>query len=110
MIMIKADFFFSKEGQIAGFRIRGHALYGDPGEDIVCASVSSAAYMTANTLTDIVKVKMAIENANDGMMKVVVSTADRDKAEYFLEGLKLHITELAKMYPRNIRVTEKQIF
>jgi hypothetical protein len=108
--MIKADFFFSKKGQISGFCIRGHAMYGDPGEDIVCASVSSAAYMTANTLTEIVKVKTAIEDANDGMMKIVVSTADRDRAKYFLEGLKLHITELAKMYPRNIRVNKKYIF
>lgn len=108
--MIKADFFFSKEGQISGFCIHGHAMYDDPGEDIVCASVSSAAYMTVNTLTEIVKVKADIEDANDGMMKVVVSTADRDRAKYFLEGLKLHITELAKMYPRNIRVNEKYIF
>lgn len=108
--MIKADFFFSKKGQIAGFCIRGHAMCGDLGEDIVCASVSSAAYMTANTLTEIVKVKTEVEDANDGIMKIVVSTADRDRAKYFLEGLRLHITELAKMYPRNIRVNEKYIF
>lgn len=107
--MIKADFFFSKKGQIAGFHIRGHAMHSDPGEDIVCASVSSAAYMTANTLTEIVKIKTAIEDASDGMMKVVVSTVDRDRAKYFLEGLKLHITELSKMYPYNIRVNEKYI-
>lgn len=85
-------------------------MCGDLGEDIVCASVSSAAYMTANTLTEIVKVKTEVEDANDGIMKIVVSTADRDKAKYFLEGLRLHITELEKMYPRNIRVNEKYIF
>ena len=38
---------------IQGFEISGHSDYSEEGSDIICAAVSSAAYMTANTLTAI---------------------------------------------------------
>ncbi|WP_442974828.1 ribosomal-processing cysteine protease Prp, partial [Ruminococcus sp.] len=36
---------------IRGFEISGHSDYSEHGSDIICAAVSSAAYMAANTVT-----------------------------------------------------------
>ena len=48
--MIYAEF-FTRQEKLYGFKISGHAGYADKGEDIVCASVSSAVQLVANTIT-----------------------------------------------------------
>lgn len=44
--MIQAEFLMAEGGAAAGFHITGHAG-GEAGTDIVCAAVSSAAYLVA---------------------------------------------------------------
>ena len=51
--MISVAFLTPPEGGVLGFSMEGHAEYGEAGEDIVCAAVSSAAYLVVNTLTDV---------------------------------------------------------
>ena len=55
--MICADFFRNEHDRLVGFRITGHAGYADYGEDVCCASVSSAVMLTANTVTEAFKIK-----------------------------------------------------
>lgn len=55
--MICADFFRNEHDRLVGFRITGHAGYADYGEDVCCASVSSAVMLTANTVTEAFKDK-----------------------------------------------------
>ena len=100
--MIKVTIFTSDNG-ITGFESRGHSGYADEGSDIVCAAVSSAAYMTVNTLTDIVKCQ-AKADVSDGNMSFHVRTK-LSEAQQILEGFKLHIEALAADYPNNIKVT-----
>ena len=97
--MIRAVFFFCFIGR--GFEIRGHAG-GNAGRDIVCAAVSSAVYMTANTVTEIIKVHADISE-QDGHLKFSVGE-ENDSAVAVLDGLKLHLTELSKQYPKKIKV------
>ncbi|MBR3438341.1 MAG: ribosomal-processing cysteine protease Prp [Clostridia bacterium] len=98
--MIKVVFFIKGEN-ISGFSITGHAEYRES-NDIVCASVTSAALMTANTVTDIIKAD-ADASAEDGSIKLKVKK-DSDMVQTVLKGFKLHIKELAKEYPENIKV------
>ena len=51
--MIRADFFANADGALLGFSVLGHSGLAQEGEDILCAAVSSAAYMTANTVLEI---------------------------------------------------------
>lgn len=49
--MLKAVFY--KQGNaFKGFSVSGHAGYGEEGNDIVCASVSSSVMLVCNTITD----------------------------------------------------------
>ena len=95
--------FYRDHGRLSGFTCSGHSGYAEAGEDIVCAAVSSAAYMTANTLTDIVKCQ-AKADVSDGNMSFHVTTK-LSEAQQILEGFKLHIEALAADYPKNIKVT-----
>ena len=77
-------------------------MFAESGSDVVCAAVSSAAYMAANTLTEIVGAK-ADASAQDGMMRVILIQPD-EQTETVLRGLELHLTELSKQYPENIKI------
>lgn len=104
--MIRAVFSFA-HGAAAGFSLRGHANAGAAGEDIVCAAVSSAAYMTANTLTEICGVPADIE-VSDGVMTLAVNTADA-AAQAVLKGFFLHMESLREQYPERIAIQRQNL-
>lgn len=106
--MIKAEF-FNHDDLIVGFRITGHAGYAEEGSDIVCSAVSSAAYMTANTVTDVLMLSPEISE-NDGYLRLKLkSHADAENAKDILNGFSLHIAELSKQYPRYITVINTEV-
>lgn len=93
----------SSENKIfGGFEVSGHAMKRDTGKDILCAAISSACYMTANTITDILGIPADI-TISDGFMRVIVSDQS-EKCEWLLEGLALHMEGLRQEYPRNIQI------
>ncbi len=98
--MIKIRF-ITQGDTILGFDLKGHAGYGEHGQDIVCAAVSSAAYMAVNTLTDILNLTPEI-SVSEGMMSVKLTSDQALRASDIMQGLKLHLTELSKQYPNNI--------
>jgi uncharacterized protein YsxB (DUF464 family) len=101
--MTKATFYF--DGNVPyGFLISGHSGFAEDGEDIVCASVSSASYMVANTITEILKVnaKIDVEETN-GKMKLIVNKEQRHITKDILLGLKLHLEGLEEQYPEFLK-------
>ncbi len=94
--MITASFFDNNRG----FEIKGHSRLAQSGNDILCAAVSSAAYMTANTITDIIGAKADIKES-DGYMRFKLIDESHE-AETLISGLSLHIGELSKQYPKNV--------
>ncbi len=99
--MIKIEFFSGING-LCGFEASGHALGGDAGEDVICAFVSSACLMAANTVTDVIGLDSDAQS-DDGYLKLMI-LEDASSAQDVLNGLKLHLTELQKDYPENIKV------
>lgn len=99
--MIRVKFLVGNR-QLMGFQISGHAGFAESGKDIICAAVSSAAYMTANTITDVIGAN-ADAAEGDGAMTVTLNKPD-ERAETVLKGLELHLTELSKQYPENIKI------
>ncbi len=91
--------FKAAHNQLCGYRITGHAG-GKVGEDIVCAAVSSAAYMTANTITEILRLSADITVA-DGLMDITV-TDNLDACQSILAGFELHVQALAEQYPQRV--------
>ena len=94
--MIRAEFTFGADDCVTGFSVKGHSGYASQGEDIVCASVSSAVYMTANTITEIIKVTPDTLSESDGLIELRLNDADAEKSKDILSGFLLHMTELEK--------------
>ena len=96
--------FLADNKNIYGFEISGHSSRNcdDSTGKIVCAAVSSAAYMAANTITEVIgdsadaavddaKMFFSVKNPSDATVKI-------------LNGLKLHLTELSGQYSNNIHI------
>lgn len=98
---------FSKVGnEIIGFSIKGHSGYAQAGQDIVCAAVSSAAYLTANLLE-----RMGAElitSVEDGEMIVKVKNPTPETTLVLL-NLSEQLKELKGQYPKYIRTAEIKI-
>ncbi|MGN0463605.1 MAG: ribosomal-processing cysteine protease Prp [Acutalibacteraceae bacterium] len=103
--MITANFF--DDGK--GFEIKGHSDVNRSGPEIICASISSAAYLVANTITDIISAKAEIK-VDDGYMFLRLNE-NNEEAERLIKGFRLHIDGLAKQYPKRViglKVKSKQ--
>ncbi|MBQ8503137.1 MAG: ribosomal-processing cysteine protease Prp [Clostridia bacterium] len=97
--MIKATFY--KKGDILkGFEISGHSGYGEEGNDIICASVSSAAYMAVNTVTDVIG-EYGEAEVDEGYLRFTCES-EKPEVQAILKGLAFHVNALADDYSEYI--------
>lgn len=94
---------------MCGFSIQGHAGYAAYGQDIVCASVSSAAQLTANGITEILGLPAKVEVEEKTSRLTLLLPADSDplctEGEHMLAALLLHLQLLEEDYTEKIHVT-----
>lgn len=105
--MTKAVFLLLGE-VIVSFELSGHSGCGEEGSDIVCSAVSSAVYMTVNTISEIMKIPVEAD-VDDGYLKASMSVADAVKAHALTDGLYLHLTALREQYPDYLEI-ERGVF
>ena len=105
--MTKAKFLFCKD-TIVSFEVSGHSGAGEYGTDIVCSAVSSAVYMAANTIIEIMKLSPEAE-VRDGYLKFTMNLSDARKSKTITDGLYLHLSELQSQYPNNLKL-ERGVF
>lgn len=105
--MTTAKFLFSDD-VIISFELSGHSGYAEEGEDIVCSAVSSAVFMAANTITEILKLNPETV-VRDGYLKVKMAFEDARKSKVITDGLYLHLSELQNQYPNNLKL-ERGVF
>ena len=87
-----------------GFNLKGHSTADAEDEigKLVCASISSAAYLTVNTITDVIGDKAEID-LDDGKMVLRLCSVSKESAN-LLKGFKLHLLQLSEQYPNCIKV------
>ena len=105
--MTTAKFLFSDETVIS-FELSGHSGAGEEGTDIVCSAISSAVYMAANTIIEIMKLNPETV-VRDGYLKVQMNLEDAHKSKVITDGLYLHLSELQSQYPNNLKL-ERGVF
>ena len=93
----------TRDTQLCGFDVQGHAGAAVSGKDIVCAAVSSAVYMAANTLLEVCGCTATVHEA-DGALSLTVIDADLPKAQQVLRGLQIHLQGLVDQYPKFIQI------
>ena len=105
--MITVEFF--GRDRLYGFHITGHSDMNPEGPEILCAAVSSAAYMTANTVTDVIGLYPALY-VRDGDMALKVQTdSEAERCRDIFGGLQLHLRSLEEQYPKYLKVTNSEV-
>lgn len=89
--MIIADFFRSSDDKLKGFSVSGHAGLADFGHDVCCASVSSAVMMTANTITEVFKIKAEVKVLENEIMLNIKDDDEQGNGDKVLLGLMTHL-------------------
>jgi len=99
----------SRDGEWRGFRITGHSGYDSPGNDILCAAISSAAALIANLLTEQLGCK-AVTKQRDGYLLFSLTCSAACRARQPLEAFADHIRQLAEQYPKHLRITILEVY
>ncbi|MBQ3265338.1 MAG: ribosomal-processing cysteine protease Prp [Ruminococcus sp.] len=105
--MIKVEFFGTEP--ICGFHITGHSDMNPEGPEILCAAVSSAAYMTANTVTDVIGLEPELQVSDGDMYLKVKTETEAGQCRVIFDGLKLHLSSLAEQYPKYLTITYSEV-
>lgn len=96
-----------QDDALIGYTVNGHADTAPAGEDIVCAAVSSAAYLVANTITEII-LAPAEATADDGYMHLIVLD-HTDACQSILQGFLLHMQQMQTQYPDRVHLTITEV-
>ena len=103
--------FNTVEDRIIGFDAQGHSGYGEEGEDIVCAAVTSAVRLVEATVNDVmglcasVKVDQQTAAISFRLPGGLAPTAE-STCQNLMTGLMVYLAQLHDEYPEHIEVME----
>lgn len=110
--MTEIKIFRNCSGSIVKAELSGHTGYGEEGSDIVCASVSSAVFMTIIGIKEVLKTEFGYESEDGYLMFVLPDDLDEEKRRdinILLDSMYLFYTELCEQYPQNVVLTELEV-
>ena len=90
---------------ITGFTISGHAKTAPHGQDIVCAGVSTLAQSAIMGIERHLGRDIDLGQDTDGLTMSLIGQPD-SLTGAILETMLLGLTEIAKLYPKSVRITE----
>lgn len=83
--------------------VQGHANYADFGNDIVCASISTALLFTANLIEKLNLSYNIIDLVcEEGYFRLQVKTTDFT-ANAIFENLEYTLEDISKQYPKHLK-------
>ena len=109
--MIEVTLFYRADGALAGYEFSGHADSAPYGEDLVCASASTLAIVTANSLeTQGVSFEAEMD---EGYLKLMLTPASTERealvAEAVLKTLEVGAKTLAQDYKEYIKANSIRV-
>ena len=105
--MIRAVFYRDSSDRLTGFSVSGHAGFGEYGQDIACASVSSAVMLTANTVTEAFGLKADVK-VEENEISLKLEHTD-DTGDKLLLGLLTHLYFVSEEFQGRIGITFTEV-
>jgi uncharacterized protein len=97
-VHIKKEVHFIQE-----IKLSGHALFAEMGQDIVCASATTAAIVTANGIERLYGQDAITSKASSGVIHLIIKKSN-DVIELLLDNLINSLKDLENQYPDNIKI------
>ena len=93
-----------KEKEEAVLEVKGHSGYANHGEDIVCASISTACIMSANLIDKLnLGYNILDLKVSDGYFKINLKIVDETVNGIF-DNLIETFNELSNQYPKHLKI------
>lgn len=103
--MIKFITLSDSDGKITQFTVDGHSGFAERGSDIVCASVSTAVWLTINGIEKQNLAKLTYEQ-RDGFVNCIIPRVRAEGADILLNSLVMFIAELSSQYKEYLKFTQ----
>ena len=103
--------FYSEGSRLTGFTVQGHSGLADPGEDVLCAAVTSAVRLAECAVNDVLGLEAAVKvRQKDAYLSLKLPTKLGQTAEStcqtLMTALMVHFAQLHEEYPDHIIVLE----
>lgn len=103
--------FLVEQARIVGFDVQGHSGWGQEGEDIVCAAVTSAIRLVEATVNDVLGLAASVKVREQDVSISLhlpggLSPTAESTCQSLLAGLMVYFSALHDEYPDNIEVLE----
>ncbi|MCL6548747.1 MAG: ribosomal-processing cysteine protease Prp [Alicyclobacillus sp.] len=95
---------YERDGGIVRFSVRGHAGYGKPGKDVVCAAVSALVYNAVNSAERLLGAVLDASDRRDELTCAVPPKADRPEVQLLLRSMVFGVQQIADLYPAHVRL------
>jgi len=98
-----------KKGKIVSVSCDGHTDYGEEGEDILCAALSSVVQTAVLGLMQVARIDVSYKvNAKEGLLELKLperlTEQERNNADMILETMYLGIADLNSEYGKYIKL------
>ena len=103
--------FYSEGSRLTGFTVQGHSGLADPGEDVLCAAVTSAVRLAECAVNDVLGLEAAVKvKEKDASISLKLpgglGQTNESTCQALLTGLMVYLVQLAEEYPQHISVME----
>ena len=95
--------FLKKDGEVIGFKVKGHSGYDDRGKDVVCASVSSAVMLAANMVTEVLGIDADV-SAYEDTITLMTNIKGDEKLQKLFEVLIVQLRHIALEFENNLKI------
>ncbi len=109
--MIDAVIYKSSQGVVQGFKIKGHALYDEPGSDIVCSAVSAIVFTALGGMDELAGFTSFKEK--DGYIKCIVpdnlTSEQQSTTQIILKTMDIGLRQIEADYNQYVRVRYEEV-
>lgn len=102
---------YEAKGKMYGFTARGHAQYAEPGDDIVCAGISTATQMAVVAIQDVLEAVCNVVEDKD-TLSIIVIEHDKCKLKHvdlILQAMYLVLESIAIQYDNHLNIKKEAL-
>ena len=106
--------FYSEGSCLTGFTVQGHSGLADPGEDVLCAAVTSAVRLAECAVNDVLGLEAAVKvKEKDASISLKLpgglGQTNESTCQTLLTALMVYCVQLHEEYPENIIVLDMEV-
>ena len=108
--MIRITVYQNQNGLYTGFSISGHAEYGEPGEDVVCAAVSALVINAVNSIQAIARdPSRETWNQEKGIIRFLPAVPENHDTQVLLQSLVCGLQSIEEEHDRYLDLIIQEV-